>query len=63
MSKRDQPDHPELKHPPTKRAKEVDAHLPYDKLQEALKEQKAAAETSTVAHWFRSKDLRIHDNR
>ncbi|KAL8976436.1 MAG: hypothetical protein Q9205_007554 [Flavoplaca limonia] len=63
MSKRDQPDHPELKRPPTKRAKEVDAHLPYDKLQEVLEEQKAGAETSTVAHWFRSKDLRIHDNR
>ncbi|CAL8582421.1 hypothetical protein XPA_008085 [Xanthoria parietina] len=63
MSKRDQPDHPELKHPSTKRAKETDAHLPYDELQEELKQQKADAQPSTVAHWFRSKDLRIHDNR
>ncbi|KAL8809541.1 MAG: hypothetical protein Q9200_003329 [Gallowayella weberi] len=63
MSKRSQPDHPELKHPSTKRAKEVDAHLPYDELQEGLKQQKAADKVSTVAHWFRSKDLRIHDNR
>lgn len=63
MSKRDQPDHPELKHPSTKRAKETDAHLPYDELQEELKQQKADAQPSTVAHWFRSKDLRIYDNR
>ncbi|KAL8849407.1 MAG: hypothetical protein Q9221_005645 [Calogaya cf. arnoldii] len=63
MSKRDQPDHPELKHPSTKRAKEVDAHLPYDELQDALKSQKAGGDVSTVAHWFRSKDLRIQDNR
>ncbi|KAL8765120.1 MAG: hypothetical protein Q9209_007703 [Squamulea sp. 1 TL-2023] len=63
MPKRDQPDHPELKYPPTKRAKEVDAHLPYDELQEALKQQKVGDKHSTVAHWFRSKDLRIHDNR
>ncbi|KAL8808037.1 MAG: hypothetical protein Q9182_000315 [Xanthomendoza sp. 2 TL-2023] len=63
MSKRDQPDHPELKHPSTKRAKEIDAHLPYDELQDLLKQQKPADKVSTVAHWFRSKDLRIHDNR
>ncbi|KAL8677600.1 MAG: hypothetical protein Q9186_005983 [Xanthomendoza sp. 1 TL-2023] len=63
MSKRDQPDHPELKHPSTKRAKEIDAHLPYDELQETLKQQKAVDKVATVAHWFRSKDLRIHDNR
>ncbi|KAL8725010.1 MAG: hypothetical protein Q9166_007633 [cf. Caloplaca sp. 2 TL-2023] len=63
MSKRNHPDHPELKHPSTKRAKEVDAHLPYDELQNALKHQHGSDQVSTVAHWFRSKDLRIHDNR
>ncbi|KAL8950954.1 MAG: hypothetical protein Q9222_003044 [Ikaeria aurantiellina] len=62
MSKRNVPDHPETKHPPTKRAKEVDADLPYDILRDALKQQKPQKEVSTVAHWFRSKDLRIHDN-
>ena len=63
MSKRDQPDHPELKHPSTKRAKEVDAHLPYDILKEALDGQSANDNVTRVAHWFRSKDLRIHDNK
>lgn len=62
MSKRDQPDHPELKHPSTKRAKEVDASLPYHELREALEQQDAKSQVTTVAHWFRSKDLRIHDN-
>ena len=62
MSKRDQPDHPELKHPSTKRAKEVDASPPYDALQNALKSQDKVDKVSTVAHWFRSKDLRTHDN-
>ncbi|KAL8861153.1 MAG: hypothetical protein Q9178_002369 [Gyalolechia marmorata] len=62
MSKRAQPDHPELKRPSTKRAKQIDAHPPYDELQDALKQQRARDEVSTVAHWFRSKDLRIHDN-
>lgn len=63
MSKRDQPDHPELKHPSTKRAKEVDAHLPYDILKEALDGQSENNKVTKVAHWFRSKDLRIHDNK
>ncbi|KAL8787557.1 MAG: hypothetical protein Q9213_002119 [Squamulea squamosa] len=63
MPKRNQPDHPELKYPPTKRAKEVDAHPPYDELQEALKQQNVGDNHSTIAHWFRSKDLRIYDNR
>ena len=62
MSKRDQPDHPELKHPSTKRAKEVDSHLPYDELQHGLDQQDKKDQVSTVAHWFRSKDMRIHDN-
>ncbi|KAL8824679.1 MAG: hypothetical protein Q9170_008078 [Blastenia crenularia] len=62
MSKRNQPDHPELKRPSTKRAKEVDAHLPYDELRQALGQQSEKARVSTVAHWFRSKDLRIQDN-
>ena len=62
MSKRDQPDHPELKHPSTKRAKEVDADPPYNALQERLESQSATDKVSKVLHWFRSKDLRINDN-
>ena len=62
MSKREQPDHPELKHPSTKRAKEVDAHLPYDELRSKLEGQATKDEVSKVLHWFRSKDLRIEDN-
>lgn len=62
MSKRSQPDHPELKHPSTKRAKEVDSSPPYKELQQALEEQDTKDQVLTVAHWFRSKDLRKHDN-
>ena len=63
MSKRDQPSHPELKHPSTKRAKEIDADLPYDHLNEALSAQSKKDSVEKVLHWFRSKDLRIHDNK
>ncbi|KAL8764116.1 MAG: hypothetical protein Q9184_000258 [Pyrenodesmia sp. 2 TL-2023] len=62
MTKRDKPEDFELKRPSTKRAKEVDNDLPYDKLQRALEDQEPMDHVSTVAHWFRSKDLRIHDN-
>lgn len=62
MPKRDHPEHPEMVHPSTKRAKEVDSDPPYDKLQRALGRQEPKNEVSTVAHWFRSKDLRIADN-
>ncbi|KAK4943027.1 hypothetical protein LTR10_017412 [Elasticomyces elasticus] len=63
MSKRNQPDHPETKHPTTKRAKEIDAHPPYEELTSLLDGQQTPKETRRVLHWFRSKDLRIHDNR
>ena len=62
MSKREQPDHPELKHPSTKRAKEIDSDLPYDVLQERLGGQTTKEQVSKVVHWVRSKDLRISDN-
>ncbi|KAI4157745.1 MAG: hypothetical protein LQ342_008044 [Letrouitia transgressa] len=62
MSKRDKPFHPELKHPSTKRAREVDVLTPYDELCEALQQKAGPNRPSVVAHWFRSKDLRIHDN-
>ncbi|KAI1627765.1 deoxyribodipyrimidine photo-lyase [Exophiala viscosa] len=63
MSKRSQPDHPETNHPTTKRAKEIDAHPPYEELTSLLDGQESPEKTKRVLHWFRSKDLRIHDNR
>lgn len=51
-----------LKHPSTRRGKEVDAHIPYDSLNEALEGQADKKSVSKVAHWFRAKDLRIQDN-
>ena len=62
MSKRAEPEHPELKHPSTKRAKEVDADLPYDLLKARLEKQPSNDDVIKVLHWFRSKDLRVHDN-
>lgn len=63
MSKRSQPEHPELSHPTTKRAKEVDAHTPYEELTEILEKQKSGGSVKKILHWFRSKDLRIQDNK
>jgi deoxyribodipyrimidine photo-lyase len=63
MSKRSEPEHPEQQHPSTKRAKQIDEHLPYDNVKELLEAQDEPKEVGTVLHWFRSKDLRIHDNR
>ena len=67
MSKRtDHPngdEHPELKHPSTKRAKQIDSpDTPYEQLAHAVGEQKSVDKVTHVAHWFRSKDLRIQDN-
>lgn len=63
MSKRNEPEHPETKHPTTKRAKEIDAHTPYDELASLLSDQKEPKSVQNILHWFRSKDLRIYDNK
>lgn len=63
MSKRSNPDHPELRHPTTKRAKQIDAHTPYDELKSALESQSTGKDVTQVLHWFRSEDMRIHDNK
>jgi deoxyribodipyrimidine photo-lyase len=63
MSKRKDLDHPEQQHPSTKKAKQIDADLPYNHVKELLASQSKPKEASTVLHWFRSKDLRIHDNK
>lgn len=55
--------HPELKHPSTKRAKEIDQHTPYEELVSLLDANDASAKPKNVLHWFRSKDLRLEDNR
>lgn len=63
MSKRNEPEHPETKHPTTKRAKEVDADPPYEEPNGLLSDQGDQKDVQNVPHWFRSKDLRIHDNK
>ncbi|KAF2704061.1 Cryptochrome/photolyase FAD-binding domain-containing protein [Pleomassaria siparia CBS 279.74] len=62
MSKRTAYERSELGHPTTKRAKEVDHDTPYSKLLSALESQNTNDTVKKVAHWFRPKDLRIHDN-
>ncbi|KAI9713963.1 MAG: hypothetical protein M1820_000693 [Bogoriella megaspora] len=52
-----------LKHPSTKRAKEIDQNTPFDQLEDLLEEQKSEHTVRNVLHWFRSKDLRQEDNR
>lgn len=52
----------ELRHPSTKRAKEIDADIPYDHLLDALNAQKDKKDVTRVLHWFRGRDLRIQDN-
>lgn len=63
MSKRSDPEHPELQHPSTKRAKQIDADTPYEDLKSLLEDQDTSDDVSKVLHWFRSKDLRIEDNK
>lgn len=53
-----------LKHPTTKRAKEIDADTPMEQLEDLLeKTRKDPKGTRNVLHWFRSKDIREDDNR
>lgn len=53
---------PALKHPPPKRAKEIDADPPYEHLEELLESNNAGVKVRNVLHWFRSKDIRQEDN-
>ncbi|EMC98556.1 hypothetical protein BAUCODRAFT_67237 [Baudoinia panamericana UAMH 10762] len=52
-----------LKHPSTKRAKQIDSDTPFDQLEELLVKTRKDVKTRNVLHWFRSKDLRQEDNR
>lgn len=55
-----------LKHPSTKRAKEIDGpDNPWDELLERIDKRvdTSAIKPRNVLHWFRSKDLRAEDNR
>jgi deoxyribodipyrimidine photo-lyase len=63
MSKRSEADDPTIQHPSTKRAKQIDAANPYEELKQLLDGQDQSSKTTKVLHWFRSKDLRIQDNR
>jgi deoxyribodipyrimidine photo-lyase len=62
MSKRSSYERSELGHPSTKRAKQIDQDQPFDNLTKLLGEQEEKEEVTKVVHWFRPKDLRIHDN-
>jgi deoxyribodipyrimidine photo-lyase len=63
MSKRSEIENPIEQHPSTKRAKHIDEQPPYDELKELLESQAEPDKTTKVVHWFRSKDLRIQDNK
>lgn len=63
MSKRSGTADAITKHPSPKRAKQIDAANPYDELKHRLEEHKGNAKPTKVLHWFRSKDLRLEDNR
>jgi deoxyribodipyrimidine photo-lyase len=52
-----------LKHPPVKRAKQIDADAPFDQLEELLENTKKDISVRNVLHWFRSKDIRQEDNK
>lgn len=63
MGKHGAEDHPELQRPSTKRAKQIDAETPFSQLVQQLDAQESIDDVKQVVHWFRSKDLRIHDNK
>lgn len=53
-----------LKHPSTKRAKQIDSDTPYDNLCDLLDQTRSKdVKTRNVLHWFRSKDIRQEDNK
>lgn len=52
-----------LRHPSTKVAKQIDEHQPMKQLEGLLKEQKSSHVPRNVLHWFRSKDIRMEDNK
>lgn len=49
--------------PSIKRAKEIDEASPYRTIEELLETKIQPESTKNVLHWFRSKDLRLEDNR
>lgn len=63
MAKHVAEEYPGLKHPSTKRAKQIDSETPFNALIEALDSQDSIDVVDNVVHWFRSKDLRIQDNK
>lgn len=53
-----------LKHPSTKRAKQVDSDTPYSNLSQLVDETRTKdVKPRNVLHWFRSKDIRQEDNK
>ncbi|CAJ2509311.1 Uu.00g143370.m01.CDS01 [Anthostomella pinea] len=52
-----------LKHPSTKRAKQIDSDTPFNQLHDILEKTRKDVKPRNVLHWFRSKDLRQEDNK
>lgn len=52
-----------LKHPSTKRAKQIDSDTPFDQLEDLLEKTRKDVKPRNVLHWFRSKDIRQEDNK
>ena len=65
MSKHERPASQEdvLRHPSTKRAKEIDSHTPFEELLSWTAKGKRDPKPRNVLHWFRSKDIRAEDNK
>lgn len=49
--------------PSIKRAKQIDEESPYSIIESLLETKTQPEKTKNVLHWFRSKDLRLEDNR
>lgn len=52
-----------LRHPSAKKAKEIDGHTPMQELNALLEKQDESHNPRNVLHWFRSKDIRMEDNK
>ena len=52
-----------LSHPSVQRGKEIDSDTPFSQLEELQRKNKSDHKPKNVLHWFRSKDLRVEDNK
>ncbi|BFZ54689.1 hypothetical protein PYCC9005_001726 [Savitreella phatthalungensis] len=54
---------PWQKCPSIERAKEIDEDPPFNQLEDLLNKRSSPKSVGNILHWFRSKDLRLKDNR